>query len=214
MSKNSIIPYPEDYDGGVVGLFAGQSGSGKTHLAVSYFNAFYRNKIDIIILISPSYTSQRNRMIWSKLKCKKLLVYMYYSEALLEKIWSKIPKDGNARLLIIFDDCVTTKGFGKGKQSDECVINTLAIGGKHRGVSMFVLSQVLRPIGTSVRANTVFLAVFSFSTKSEISKYHDFTDLNPKQFKILYNKVMKNHEHPFVYIYKGVCYDRFKKISQ
>ena len=206
-TRQPQIPTPSNNSGGVFNIFLGKSGSGKTYFMVQLIKKFYAKEFDRIIIYAPEYYSERNKSNYQTLRGlpTQIVLCTYFKKEEVEKIITKTPyyQTGGSRTLLIFDDCV--KHFTKYLRHDDNFLSNIAMNGKHRGISCFILSQSLKNIGTTLR--TSITAVFLFKTNyvMEVEKYADFTALSKKQFKEIYiKKVWDLHGYPYLAIIDGV----------
>jgi hypothetical protein len=218
-NNSQTIPLLDGGSDGILSLYLGGTESGKSHLAISVYNAFYRDVYDLVIIFAPTYYSRRNSKIYQKLKVpkdKKLLVYTYFNLELLEEVTNKIPTDNENHILLIMDDCIDQ--FQKTLRSDNNVLSTLAFKGRHRLISIWILSQALRCVSTTIRSNSTNVFLHRYNDTNEIEKFSSFAGHSKKVFLEKYNHAMDdntnflNSNYPFVYIYKNQMYNRLTKM--
>lgn len=208
MTSQPQIPLPSENSGGVFNIFLGKSGSGKTYFMIQLINRYYANEFDRILIYAPEYHSNRNESNYRNLRAKiPAVIFAYFKMEEIEKVIKSIPyyKEGGKRTLIIFDDCV--KHFAKYLRNDDNFLANIAMNGKHKGISCFVLSQSLKNVGTTLRTSSTAVFLFKTSYLPEIEKYADFTGLNKRNFKKMYTDMVWNKQgYPYMAIIDGeIC---------
>ena len=118
-------------------LFVAPTGVGKTHLALSLLENEYRNHFDFIVIICPiTYTTYKSRgWVWNDsdvipVEPGNQLCY------LIEKISNLLAGD---KTLFLIDDIIANETLDKCHQP----LLELAISGRHRGHSLWLLTPVI-----------------------------------------------------------------------
>lgn len=213
-TKQVVLPSALNDAQCFISLFLGSKGSGKSYLMMRLFNTVYSDQFDVVIIICPTYISQRNKYTWLKLKTKAdIVVYNLFNIKFIESLVECVPQNNKERILIILDDCISQKGWGVSKSSDENALVQIAIAGGHKRISLWIASQSLRAISTTLRSNSDNIFLFKFNNTQEIEKYSSFTSYSKRKFIEIYNKVIKSKPYPFLLIQDGEIYNKFTLIE-
>ena len=128
-------------------LFIAPTGVGKTHLALSLLENEYRNHFDFIVIICPTLahneTYKSRGWIWNDPEeiPTKPDNNLYY---LIEKI-SKLL--AGSKTLFLIDDIIADEALDKRHQP----LLELAISGRHRGHSLWLLTLSYTAIPNNIR---------------------------------------------------------------
>ena len=131
-------------------LFIAPTRVGKTHLALSLLENEYRNHFDFIVIICPTLrynsTYKSRGWVWNDPDVIPIELgnRLYY---LIEKISNLLA--GSATLFLI-NDIIADKALDKHHQS----LLELAISGRHRGHSLWLLTQLYTAVPNSIRRQT------------------------------------------------------------
>ena len=137
-------------------LFVAPTGVGKTHLALSLFKNEYRNHFDFIVLICPTLanneTYKPRGWVWNDPDVIPIEPgnRLYY---LIEKISNLLT--GSTTLFLI-DDIIADEILDKRHQP----LLELAISGRHRGHSLWLLTQSYTAVSNNVRRRAKMLYIW------------------------------------------------------
>ena len=137
-------------------LFVAPTGVGKTHLALSLLETEYRNHFDFIVIICPTLwhnSTYKNRSwVWNDPDVIPVEPgnQLYY---LIEKISNLLTGD---KTLFLIDDIIADETLDKRRQP----LLELAISGRHRGHSLWLLTQSYTEIPNNIRRQAKMLYVW------------------------------------------------------
>ena len=137
-------------------LFVAPTGVGKTHLALSLLENEYRNHFDFIVIICPTLahneTYRRRGWVWNDPDV--ILIEpnnnLYY---LIENISNLLAR---STTLFLIDDIIADETLDKRRQP----LLELAILGRHRGHSLWLLNQSYTPVPNNIRRQAKMLYVW------------------------------------------------------
>ena len=128
-------------------LFVAPTGVGKTHLALSLLKTEYWDHFDFVVVICPSLrynSTYKNRSwVWNDPDVIPIEPgnQLYY---LIEKISNLLTGD---KTLFLIDDIIANETFDKRHQP----LLELAILGRHRGHSLWLLTQSYTAVPNNIR---------------------------------------------------------------
>ena len=137
-------------------LFVAPTGVGKTHLALSLLETEYRNHFDFIVIICPTLrynsTYKNQSWVWNypdviPIKPGNNLYY------LIEEISNLLAGD---KTLFLIDDIIADETLDKHRQP----LLELAISGRHKGHSLWLLTQSYTAIPNNIRRQAKMLYVW------------------------------------------------------
>ena len=137
-------------------LFVAPTGVGKTHLALSLIENEYRNYFDFIVIICPTLrynsTYKSRSWVWNDPDVIPIEPgnQLYY---LIEKINNLLTGD---KTLFLTDDIIADETLDKRRQ----LLLELAISGRHRGHSLWLLTQSYTAIPNKIRTQAKMLYVW------------------------------------------------------
>ena len=154
-------------------LFVAQTGVGKTHLALSLLENEYRSHFDFIVIICP--TLIHNEMhksrgwVWNDPDVIPIEPdnNLYY---LIEKISNLLA--GSATLFLI-DDIIADETLDKRRQPSL----ELAISGRHRQQSLWLLTQSYTTIPNNIRRQAKMLHVWYPKNRTHLNTIHEENDV-------------------------------------
>ena len=128
-----------------IALFVAPTGVGKMHLALNFLENEYRNHFDFIVIICPTLT--HNEMcksrgwVWNDPDVIPIELdnTLYY---LIEKISNLLT---GSKTLLLIDDIISNEAL------DKCCQLGLAISRRHRGHSLWLLTQSYTAIPNNIR---------------------------------------------------------------
>ena len=154
-------------------LFIAPTGVGKTHLALSLLETEYRNHFDFIVIICPTLrynSTYKNRgWLWNDPDVISIELgnNLYY---LIEKISNLLA--GN-EILFLIDDIIADETLDKRRQ----LLLELAISGRHRGYSLWLLTQSYTVIPNNIRRQAKMLYVWYPKNRMDLNTIHEENDI-------------------------------------
>lgn len=152
---------------------AAPRGSGKTHLLLNLLilDEFYNDTFDKIYFICPSYNEDPK---YSILDLPSNQVMIDFDEAKIEKIIKN--KNPEHQILFVLDDCITQTSF-KNNQND-CILNTIAVNGRHMKISMIIASQKTSGSSSFVRSQADGVYIWKPRSLAEIEALYNDNSIN------------------------------------
>ena len=153
-------------------LFLTPTGVGKTHLALSLLETEYRNHFDFIVIICPTLrynSTYKNRSwVWNDPDVIPIEPgnQLYY---LIEKI-NLITGD---KTLFLIDDIIADETLDKHCQ----LLLELAISGRHRGHSLWLLTQSYTAVPNNIRRQAKMLYVWYPKNRMDLNTIHEENDI-------------------------------------
>ena len=156
-------------------LFIAPAGVGKTHLALSLLENEYRNHFDFIVIICPTlrYSSLHTSLEVGFGMILMLFLYiepgnqLYY---LIEKISNLLA--GSVTLFLI-NDIIADEALDKRRQP----LLELAISGRHRQHSLWLLTQSYTAIPNNIRRQAKVLYVWYPKNRTDLNTIHEENDV-------------------------------------
>ena len=148
-------------------LFVAPTGVGKTHLALSQLENEYRNHFNFIIIICPTlrYNSTYKSRSWAWNDPDVIAIepgnHLYY---LIEKISNLLAGD---KTLFLIDDIIANETLNKLCQP----LLELAISGRHRGHSLWLLTQSYTAVPSNIRRQAKMLYIWYPKKQNEPEYY-------------------------------------------
>ena len=154
-------------------LFVAPAGVGKAHLALSLLETEYRNHFDFIVIICPTLrcnSTYRNRSwVWNDPDVIPIEPgnNLYY---LIEKISNLLAGD---KTLFLIDDIIADETLDKHRQP----LLELAISRRHRGHSLWLLTQSYTAIPNNIKRQTKMLYVWYPKNRTDLNTIHEENDV-------------------------------------
>ena len=154
-------------------LFVALTGVGKTHLALSLLETEYRNHFDFIIIIFPTLrynsTYKSRSWVWNDPDVIPIEPgnQLYY---LIEKISNLLAGD---KTLFLIDDIIADETLDKRRQP----LLELAISGRHRGHSLWLLTQSYTAIYNNIGRQAKMLYVWYPINRMDLNTIHEENDI-------------------------------------
>ena len=154
-------------------LFVAPTGVGKTHLALSLLDTEYRNHFDFIVIICLTlrYNSTYKSRSWVCNDPDVIPVepgnQLYY---LIEKISNLLAGD---KTLFLIDDIIADETLDKCHQP----LLELAILGRHRGHSLWLLTQSYTAVPNNIRRQAKMLYVWYPRNQTDLNTIHKENDV-------------------------------------
>ena len=154
-------------------LFVAPTGVGKTHLALSLLETEYRNHFNFIVIICPTLrynsTYKSRGWVWNDPDVIPIEPgnQLYY---LIEKISNLLAGD---KTLFLIDDIIADESLNKHHQP----LLELAISGRHRGHSLWLLTKSYTAIPNNIRRQAKMLYVWYPKNKTDLNTIHEENDI-------------------------------------
>ena len=187
-------------------------GSGKTHLLLQLLisNSFYNDTFDKIYFICPSFFQDPK---YSILDLPANQVMLTYDEKKIETIIKN--KSDESEYLFIFDDCITQASF-KSNTNDQ-ILNTIAVNGRHMGVSLIIASQKTSGSSSFIRSQADGVYIWKPRSRNEIEALYEDNSvgtLSKKDFvELLEYATSEKYSHLFINYQNGNIYKNFKRLN-
>ena len=154
-------------------LFVAPTGVGKTHLALSLHETEYRNHFDFIVIFCPTLrhnSTYKNRSwVWNDPDLIPIEPgnNLYY---LIEKISNLLAGD---KTLFFINDIIADETLHKRCQP----LLELAILGRHRGHSLWLLTQSYTVVPKNIRRQAKMLYVWYLKNRTDLNTIHQENDV-------------------------------------
>ena len=154
-------------------LFVAPTGAGKAHLALNLLENEYRNYFDLIVIICPTLrynSTYKNRSwVWNDPDVIPIEPgnQLYY---LIEKISNLLAGD---KTLFLIDDIIADETLDKCSQP----LLELAILGRHRGHSLWLLTQSYTAIPNNIRRQAKMLYIWYPKNRTNLNTIHEENDI-------------------------------------
>ena len=187
-------------------LFVALTGVGKTHLALNLLENEYRNHFDFIVIICPAleHNETYKSRSWVLNDPDVILIELgnnlYY---LIEKI-SKLLT--GSKTLFLINDIIANEAFDKCRQP----LLGLAISGRHRGHSLWLLTQSYTSFPNNARRQAKMLYLWYPKNRTDLNIIHEENDVMKTQEELArveaqlkrgkHTCLIMRMEHPRVYV--------------
>ena len=154
-------------------MFVAPTGVGKTHLAMSLLETEYRNDFNFIVIICPTlrYNSTYKNRCWVWNDPDIIPIEpgnnLYY---LIEKTSYLLTGD---KTLFLIDDINADETLNKHHQP----LLELAISGRHRGHSLWLLTQSYTAVPNNIRRHAKMLYVWYPKNRTDLNTIHEENDI-------------------------------------
>ena len=154
-------------------LFVAPTGVGKTYLALNLLETEYKNLFDFIVIICPTlrYNSTYKSRSWVWNDPDVIPIEpgnnLYY---LIEKISNLLAGD---KTLFLIDDIIVDETLDKCHQP----LLELVISGRHRGHSLWLLTQSYTAIPNNIRRQAKMLYVWYPKNRTDLNAIHEENDI-------------------------------------
>ena len=154
-------------------LFIAPTGVEKTHLALSLLETEYRNHFDFIVIICPTLrynsTYKSRSWVWNDPDVIPIELgnNLYY---LIEKISNLLAGD---KTLFLIDDIIAFETLDKHRQP----LLELAISGRHKGHSLWLLTQSYTAVPNNIRRQAKMLYVWYPKNRMDLNMIHEENDV-------------------------------------
>ena len=154
-------------------LFIAPTGVGKTHLALNLLETEYRNHFDFIVIICLNlrYNSTYKNRSWVWNDPDVIPIEpgnkLYY---LIEKISNLLTGE---KTLFLIDDIIADETLDKCCQP----LLELAISGRHRGHSLWLLTQSYTAVPNNIRRQAKMLYIWYPKNRTDLNTIHEENDV-------------------------------------
>ena len=154
-------------------LFVAPTGVGKMYLALSLLENEYRNHFDFIVIICPTLkhneTYKSRGWVWNDPDVIPIELgnRLYY---LIEKISNLL---AGSTTLFLIDDIIADETLNKHHQP----LLELVISGRHRGHSLWLLTQSYTAIPNNIRRQAKMLYVWYPKNRTDLNTIHEENDI-------------------------------------
>ena len=154
-------------------LFVAPTGVEKTHLALSLLENEYRNHFNFIVIICPTLrynsTFKSQGWVWNDpdvipMEPGNQLCY------LIEKISNPL---AGSKTLFLIDDIIADGTLDKCHQP----LLELAISGRHRGHSLWLLTQSYTAVPNNIRRQAKMLYIWYLKNRTDFNVIHEENDV-------------------------------------
>ena len=154
-------------------LFVAPTGVGKIHLALSLLENEYGNHFDFIVIICPTLrnnsTYKSRGWVWNDPDVIPIELgnNLYY---LIEKISNLL---AGSTTLFLIDDIITDEALNKHRQP----LLELAISGRHRGHSLWLLTQSYTAVPNNIRRQAKMLYIWCPKNRTDLNTIQEENDV-------------------------------------
>ena len=150
-------------------LFVAPTGLGKTHLALSLLETEYKNHVDFIVIICPTLRHNSTCWVWNDPDVIPIEPgnQLYY---LIEKISNLLAGD---KTLSLIDDIIADETLDKCHQP----LLELAISGRHRGHSLWLLTKSYTAIPNNNRRQAKMFYIWYPKNRTDLNTIHKENDV-------------------------------------
>ena len=172
-------------------LFIAPTGVGKTHLALSLLENEYRNHFDFIVIIcptlAPNETYKSQGWVWNDPDVIPIELgnNLYY---LIEKISNLL---AGSKTLFLIDNIIADEALNKRHQP----LFGLAISGRHRGHSLWLLTQSHTAIPNNIRRQAKMLYIWYPKNRTDLNTIHEENDVIEMGELANVKEVLKRAKH-------------------
>ena len=173
-------------------LFLAPTGVGKTHLALGLPENEYRNHFDFIVMICPTLahneTYKSRGWVWNdpNVILEEPGNQLYY---LIEKYSKTL---AGSKTLFLIDDIIADEALNKRRQP----LLELAISGRHRAHSLWLLTQSYTAIPNNIRRQAKMLYVWYPKNITDLNAIHEENDVIETQEELArIKKKLKQGKH-------------------
>ena len=172
-------------------LFIASTGVGKTHLALDLLESEYFNHFDFIVIICP--TLKHNKMYrsrgWVWTDPEVILIEpdnnLYYW---IEKIGNLL---AGSKTLFLIDDIIADETLDKRRQA----LLELVISGRHRGQSLWLLTQLYTAVPKNIRRQAKMLYVWYPINRTDLNIIYEKNDVIETEELVNVKKQLKQGKH-------------------
>ena len=175
-------------------IFSGSTGSGKTHLALNLIKTDYLHYFENIVILCPTLRWNKSYLEQTWIWKDDNVFCIEPKDKLFEWIERLSTVLANRETLFIVDDMIADESLDKKRQS----LLELAISGRHRKHSLWLLTQSYTAIPKNLRRQKKQLFVWYPHEKSDLKLIDEETNLDLDIGKI--KEKLKASKHACLYI--------------
>ena len=173
-------------------LFLAPTGVGKTHLALNLLESEYKNHFDLIVILCPmlrynsAYKSQG--WVWTDPEVIPIELgnSLYY---LVERIGNLL---AGSKTLFLIDDIIANEALNKRRNR----LLDLAISSRHRGHSLWLLTQSYTAVPNNIRRQAKMLYIWYPKNQTDLNVIHEENDVIETHEKLAsVKKKLKQGKH-------------------
>jgi len=173
-------------------MFAGPTGCGKSKKVVDLLQKEYLHHYEYIILLCPTIRENRTYLECSPLWEDDDVFLINPKDQLLEYIEKFSDLFRGSEVLFVVDDCIADKHFDEKRTK----LLELAISGRHRGHSLWLLTQSYSAIPKNLRRQLKQLFVWHLQQRTDFKLLDDETNVIEDEWKNIREKLKKSkHGH-------------------
>ena len=175
-------------------IFSGSTGSGKTHLALNLIKTDYLHYFENIVILCPTLRWNKSYLEQTWIWKDDNIFCIEPNGKLFEWIERLSTVLANRETLFIVDDMIADESLDKKRQA----LLELAISGRHRKHSLWLLTQSYTAIPKNLRRQKKQLFVWYPHEKSDLKLIDEETNLDLDIGKI--KEKLKASKHACLYI--------------
>ena len=173
-------------------LFVALTGVGKMHLALNLLKSEYKNHFDFIIIICPTLKHNEayksGGWVWTDPEVIPIEPgnQLHY---LIKKINKQL---AGSKTLFLINDIIANEALNKCYQ----LLLELAISGRHRGHSLWLLTQSYTAVPNNIRRQAKMLYVWYPKNRTDLNVIHEENDVIEMQEELAgIKKQLKQGKH-------------------
>ena len=175
-------------------LFTGKPGVGKTKKVLDLLEQEYRHHFDYILILCPTLRCNKTYLSRPWLHSDKKIFVVEPKDKLFEWIGKLTNKHAGDKTLFIIDDIIADETLDKKRQP----LLELAISGRHREHSLWLLTQSYTAIPKNLRRVKKMMFMWFLDVKSDLKIVHEETNIIEDLEDV--NHQLKSSEHACLYI--------------
>lgn len=182
-------------------LSIGPRHTGKTNMLVDFLtNKYPPDFWDVIVIYCKTFYDDGKWALIGKMVSDDMVRTKFTEESLIadyETISLIVQEKPDFRSLIIFDDMIADNISSKMKID---TIGLISVMGRHKGISLWVNSQVFRALAPAVRNNATNVFCFGTTNNLELKKISEECrgGLSVKEFQAIYDTIFRGDDSRFV----------------
>ena len=184
-------------------LFSGQPGAGKTKKVLDLLEQEYRHHFDYILILCPTLRCNKTYLNRPWLHSDKKIFIVEPKDKLFEWIGKLTNKHAGDKTLFIVDDVIADETLGQKFNH----FLELAISGRHRQHSLWLLTQSYTVIPKNLRRMKKMMFMWYPNEKSDLKIVDEETNIIQDLEDV--NQQLKSSEHACLYIrlqYPCACF--------
>ena len=154
-------------------LFVAPTGVGKTHLALDLLEREYLSHFDFIVILCPTLrynkTYKSQRWFWND----PCIILVEPDDQLYEWIEKLGSHFAGSKTLFLIDDIISDKNLDKRRKP----LLGLAISGRHKNHSLWLLMQSYTAIAKNIRRQVKMLYIRYPDNRTDLNTIHEETDI-------------------------------------